>query len=108
MPQNDPDITAWTTRLLTCQEKTTKDRAISFAQWVTAWDKLDRSSEYFVDRDTLGEEEQVRRPLFREGTVLRNREDDEMGKRFVEICGGRVERFNDELERLAEARIDRT
>lgn len=103
MPQNDPDITAWTTRLLTCQEKTTTDRAISFAQWVTAWDRLDRSSEYVVDRYTL---RRVRRPLFRGGTVSPKRKEDEMGKRFVGICGGRLERFNNEVERLAKARID--
>ena len=106
MPQNDPDITAWTTRLLTCLDESRKDRAISFAQWVTAWDKLDRSSEYIVDRYTLrrGEHEKVRRPLFRGGTVSRKRKEDEMGKRFVEICGGKLESFGKEMERLGRAR----
>ena len=40
----------------------------------------------------------VQPPLFRAGGVSRRRRGEEMVKRFVELCGGQVERFGEEVE----------
>ncbi|KAF6224735.1 hypothetical protein HO133_009928 [Letharia lupina] len=104
MPRDDPGITAWAHRLLTCQGSSKNDRA--FAQWVLDWGSDGRSDEYINERYTLRrlEVEKVRRPMFRGGCVSRKRKGDEMAERFVEMCGGRIESFGDEVEAVEGAK----
>lgn len=108
MPQEDPDIIAWATDLLKCKESAKNDHA-DFAQWVLDWGGQKRSSEYLFDRCRFtprrGEQVKVRRPLFRGGSVSRQWIGSEMGKRFAEICGGRVESFEEEAARVGRARM---
>lgn len=108
MPREDPDIIAWATDLLKCNENAKNDHA-DFAQWVLDWGGQKRNSEYVFERSRFtsrrGEQVEVRRPLFRGGIVSRKWMRSEMAKRFVEICGGRVESFEEEAARVGRARV---
>ena len=98
MPQHDADISRWAHDILTCQASSEPDRA--FAQWVLDWSSRERESEYVFQRRRFGRREggKVRRPLFRGGGVSRQRRGEGMAMRFVEICGGRVRGFGEEVE----------
>lgn len=98
MPQHDADISRWAHDILTCQASSEPDRA--FAQWVLDWSSRERESEYVFQRRRFGRREggKVRRPLFRGGGVSRQRRAEGMAMRFLEICGGRVRGFGEEVE----------
>lgn len=100
MPQDDPDIIAWADQLLTCPESSKSDQA--FANWVLDWSKKKRLSEYTtlqVRFRRRGEGQVIRRPMFSGGNVSRFREAEKIARRFVEISGGRIGSFSDEVER---------
>ena len=106
MPRNDIDITRWAQQLLTCRDSSEPNPA-GFARWVLDWGERESGSEFLYSRYAIAKstmKRKVRRPLFRGGGVSRTRKDDEMVRRFVEICGRRVERFGEEVERIGRAR----
>lgn len=100
MPQNDADITAWATYLCTYQAKNNIGHQ-KFAQWVLDWSSQARNSEPVLRSGTrMGGPTLVRRQLFRRGNVSRQRAGDEIARRFIEICEGRLESFPNEVERV--------
>ena len=107
MPQNDPDITRWAQRLLTCQDRSRTDRA--FAQWVLDWSSRKMSIQQIDPQVHRGKgtSRKAYRPMFEYGAMrlapLR-RNANEMLKRFEAACAGEVAMFEAELDAIDSAR----
>ena len=105
MPKNDPDITAWATYLCMHQSNNNFGHK-DFAQWVLDWSSRARNSDPVLRAGMrMGGSALVRRQLFWGGSIARKIIWDEIARRFVEICGGRVEFLAHEVERVGRARV---
>ena len=83
MPQNDPDIEMWATRLLTWQYR---DYPISiFAQWVLDWSKGEGRGQS-IDKPIWSEHQVWVLSLFRESTFEIDITTRSMSIRFAEVC----------------------
>lgn len=98
MPRHDPVIESWARSLLSCRAG--GERGSAFARWVLDWSQRDQGGEVVAGRRGFRrrEGELVRGPLFSGGRVSRERRADEMARRFVEIWGGVVRGFGEEVE----------
>ena len=96
----DKDIEAWAESVATSNGGNDKDRA--FALWVIDWSRQRRCSETFVYRRRSeaegGQGEELGKLLFKAGAIARERIEVEMVRRFVDIWGNGVVRFEAEVK----------